>query len=381
MFLRLDYYLGKNYLRLILLYTLLALSLLFLINFMTELSDYDSGNRNYYAIIMVVLLDLPQSFEVFSPIIILLAAFSFLNKYSSNQELTAVRTSGYSSWRILRILVLVSGLCGLLMMLAFTTFAEFSYRHKNIVQLYYGLHGKSNLIWIKQPNPEKKNGYLLLGARLADLKTSQLQEVKILFFNAHHEVYKKYNAKSLFLEDYRWTLYDVHASYYKRIRPSPFAFDDVSTTPLPTDRNTFFPELMMPVQSRLEHVHHELDRVSQPVENMSFWHLRRVIASSQKWDINSRPFVVRYHVLLRIPLFFIVLMLIPYTLLLNNNDRSGKALYLFLESIFIAFCLYFLLEFLRALALNDQLNTVVATWFPLVLASLLSLLCINEMQL
>lgn len=381
---KLDYYLGKNFISIILRYSVMALTLIFVINFMSMLSDLDRSNLEYYTFALLVILSVPRQFELISPLIMLLSSLSFLSKYSENQEITAMRSASYSSWRLLQLIILISVACGGLVTIAFSALSEQCYnseiklKNKNMLNRqnpdsYKMLLRRFEGIWLKQQNPEQRDGYLLINAKDVDVSNAMLYNVQLFFFNRQNEMYKRYQLQNMRFVNNLWLLNEVEITTYA------YHSSHGNTAPMTTQRLRQ-DSMSLHINASMQQLQREIDRAMQPVENVSFLHARRIIRDTSVLGINNRSFVVRYHYLLRMPLFFTVLSLISYAFTMRENYRSGKALYIFLGGIFVGFCLYFILELLNALIAAEKIGIFHGIWYPLLIILLVTLLIISEQQ-
>lgn len=377
---KLDLYLAKHFLLTLFHYTLIAIILIFIINFMGTIGEYDRNSINYLEMALLVAYSVPQSLESISPLIIMLASISFLNIHMENHEITAMKSAGYASWHFLRLFMLLSFSIGWVVAIGLSSVSEWCYtgelrlKNKNRPATATFYHTDSiqrhrEGLWLRQPNPEHADGYILVNATGADLPSATLTGVQLFFLNAQHKLYKRYQATSMRFINHLWLLQQVDVTLYLTTQDTPII-----------NKRFTREQVSLRTSAIMKQLRREIDRAMQPVDNVSLLHARRIIRDTSVLGTNNHSFIIRYHYLLRLPIFFVVLTLIGYCFALSENQRSGKALYVFLGGIFTGFCLYFLLEVLCALILAGKISILNGIWIPLIISLLLTLFVISEKQ-
>ncbi len=87
----------------------LLLPLFTTFNLINELDDVSPGGYRWTQAVMVALMTLPRTLIDLGPFIALLGGIVGLGQMSKNSELTAIRTTGFSIFRIAMV-VLVAGI-------------------------------------------------------------------------------------------------------------------------------------------------------------------------------------------------------------------------------------------------------------------------------
>lgn len=87
----------------------LLLPLFTTFNLINELDDVSPGGYRWTQAVLVVLMTLPRTLVELSPFIALLGGIVGLGQLSKNSELTAIRSTGFSIFRI-ALVALVAGI-------------------------------------------------------------------------------------------------------------------------------------------------------------------------------------------------------------------------------------------------------------------------------
>ncbi|WP_445621867.1 LPS export ABC transporter permease LptG [Kushneria sp. Sum13] len=100
MFNRLDRYIARNVLMGMLIVHLIILGLDFTISFINDLGDTE-GNYGTLQVLMYGVIRLPWRFYQYAPVSVLIGSLVGLGAMASSNELTVMRSAGFSLWRIL----------------------------------------------------------------------------------------------------------------------------------------------------------------------------------------------------------------------------------------------------------------------------------------
>ena len=182
----------------------LLLPLFTTFNLINELDDVNPGGYRWTQAVMVVLMTLPRTFIDLGPFIALIGSIVGLGQLSKSGELTAIRTTGYSIFRI----ALVTLCAGLMLTVALGVIDEWvaSPMQQRALQIKtrYTRHDMAgNILWARRGN------------EFVTVKSLNEQRqpvgIELFYYRADHSLQRYIYAKTATISDNgTWQLEDVN---------------------------------------------------------------------------------------------------------------------------------------------------------------------------
>ena len=182
----------------------LLLPLFTTFNLINELDDVNPGGYRWTQAVMVVLMTLPRTFIDLGPFIALIGGIVGLGLLSKSGELTAIRTTGYSIFRI----AMVTLCAGLMLTVALGVIDEWvaspmQQRALQIKTLYTRHDMAGNILWARRGN------------EFVTVKSLNEQRqpvgIELFYYRADHSLQRYIYAKTATISDNgTWQLEDVN---------------------------------------------------------------------------------------------------------------------------------------------------------------------------
>ena len=182
----------------------LLLPLFTTFNLINELDDVNPGGYRWTQAVMVVLMTLPRTFIDLGPFIALIGSIVGLGQLSKSGELTAIRTTGYSIFRI----AIVTLCAGLMLTVALGVIDEWvaSPMQQRALQIKtrYTRHDMAgNILWARRGN------------EFVTVKSLNEQRqpvgIELFYYRADHSLQRYIYAKTATISDNgTWQLEDVN---------------------------------------------------------------------------------------------------------------------------------------------------------------------------
>tara|TARA_Y100000992_G_C21270183_1_gene496263 strand:+ start:1785 stop:2858 length:1074 start_codon:yes stop_codon:yes gene_type:complete len=207
---------------------LIMISLVFILNLLSELEFFKELNVEIYFPLFLALLNSPATiFEMF-PFVFLITTQLFFIKLFSNNEIEVFKYSGLKNSKILITISIISILVGILIT---TIFYNFSSNFKNLyleLKSKYTTDGKylavitNNGLWIKD---EIDNKILIINS--SEIKENFLINNFITEFDENYSVLRNYRSEKIDINSKEWIIYD--AKIYKKNNYETKEFLKIST--------------------------------------------------------------------------------------------------------------------------------------------------------
>lgn len=210
---------------------IVLMSVVFIMSFLGELKDMGQGDYGFIQAVVYVLMRLPNDFYQYASILILLGSIIGLNVLSSHRELTVMRAAGFSTYQIIRSVLMAA----FAMVLLISFLGEFVGPH---------FSAKAE---IRKENAQNAGQAVITSAGVwfhvdnnfihVDhiLDRQKLQGVTRYQFDDQHRLLASYYAKSMVNQGKGWVMQDVVMTRFSDNRTQSSA---VSNMPLNLVLNT-----------------------------------------------------------------------------------------------------------------------------------------------
>ncbi len=308
----------------------------------------------------LTIMRLPALTQVFLPFVFLLGAIWMFNQLNKRSEVSVMRSSGLSVWRLLGPAALIAALTGLLvitvidplsarmMSYADALMSEKQGDESSLVKIF------DDGIWLRQRDAEMQ---LILNAQSFDSENASLQDVTVWRFGPESVFYERIDADEAFLSRRTIELHDV--------RLKSIAEQNQRTSPIYA-----IPTALAPEDFR--------ERVAPP-ETMSLWELPRFILLADAAGLPTTRYNMRFHDLSSTPLKLLAMVLIAAAFSLRPM-RMGGGLRLLGLTIIAGFLLYILSEVSTALGESGVVPVAFAAWTPAIVASLAAITMLLHLE-
>jgi len=361
-------YLVANYLKnfLSILFGLLIIIYLFdTVELLRRASKAD--DLSFILILQMGLLKLPEVGQILFPFAILFSAIFTFWHLSRRQELTVVRSAGFSVWQFLGPIIFTSIVIGALNITVInpvgaaflSKFERLENEHLSHKKNYVTLLKEG--LWLRQTYDDSDLGEqdnVILHAQKIELPDWKLSGVMVLFFDNQDQMVRRIDSKIASLEDGHWAFHDV----LSHDLTTGLETTDIPYVQLPTDLTT-----------------QDLEESFSSPETVSFWALPKFIRIMNETGFDTTQLRIHFHTLLAQPFMFAAMILLAATVSLRVQ-RMQKTLPLISLGIAAGFIVFFLSSFLQALGASQQIPVILAAWAPSIITGLFGLAVILNLE-
>lgn len=327
-------------------------------------------------ILQMGLLKLPEVGQTLFPFGVLFSAMFTFWQLTRRYELIVVRASGFSVWQFITPIIAVGILFGALQMTVINPIgAVFISKFEDMERNY--LSRQENQIavfkeglWLKQnimienetgtapdgtPPPLIK-GYIIVHASKVKQPEWVLNNVIVLYFTDNNDFLQRVDAESAHLQENHWALRS--ATIHKQ-----------NSAPVKA------PRYSVPTTLTAQ----EIEESFSSPESMSFWKLPAYIRTLETTGFDATRLKVFYQSLLAQPLMFCAMILLAAAVSMRP-PRSKGTFAVIATGVFIGFIIFFISSFLQALGSTQQIPVILAAWAPALIAFLLGMTAIMNLE-
>ena len=320
---------------------LIAFSLIFILNLLTELDFFKDINVSNYLPIYLSLLNSPSLiFEMF-PFIFLIATQLFFHDLNNNNQINTFKYSGLKNSKIIIIINLLTLFFGVIII-------TFYYNISSTLKSFY-LELKSpyttdnkylavvtnNGLWIKDVVEDK-----ILMVNASKIQDNYIVNVYISEFNKDFEILRNIKSKKIDIKNKKWLIYD--AEIYKQ----NFKVDQDK---IELDTN-FDYEIIQNLFSNLS--------------SLSIFELIEMRNNYIKLNYSINDLNLHLLNLFLYPFYLVLMSLISSIIMLNSKDLKNKYLKI-IFGLFASVTIYYLYNYFYVLGLTEKINIILSILLPL----------------
>ena len=349
-------FLVSTYIRSFLYVVLIIFSLVFIINFLTELDFFKNIDVSVLFTIYLSLLNSPSMiFEIF-PFIFLISTQLFYIKLFHNNEIQVFKYSGLKNSKILIIISLVSLLLGL-----------------GIISLFYNT--SSNL---KNFYLEIKSNYTTDGKYLAVINKNGLwirdvMDEKIYIVNAS-AVEENYLIDSFITE------FDTEYTVIRNIKSRKI---DISSNQWIISKPEIFTQNVSEKKDEIiiksNFNYKRIQSLFSNLSSLSFLELFELKKNYELLNYSTTDINVQIHKLISYPLYLILMTIFSGIIMLNSKKYKSNTLKIS-AGLFVCVVIYYLNNIFNVLGATEKINYIVAVWIPLLFLVFAILILIHKIN-
>ena len=320
---------------------LIAFSLIFILNLLTELDFFKDINVSNYLPIYLSLLNSPSLiFEMF-PFIFLIATQLFFHDLNNNNQINTLKYSGLKNSKILIIINILTLFFGVIIITFFynisSTLKSFYLELKSpyTTDNKYLAVVTNNGLWIKDVVEDK-----ILMVNASKIQDNYIVNVYISEFNKDFEILRNIKSKKIDIKNKKWLIYD--AEIYKQ----NFKVDQDQ---IELDTN-FDYEIIQNLFSNLS--------------SLSIFELIEMRNNYIKLNYSINDLNLHLLNLFLYPFYLVLMTLISSIIMLNSKDLKNKYLKI-IFGLFASVTIYYLYNYFYVLGLTEKINIILSILLPL----------------
>ena len=351
-------YLIKSLLKYIFLISGIFLILSFLLNIIEEIRFFKNLDLGISYSFLLTFLNVPSIvYEIF-PFIFLISTQMFFVNLFEKEELIVLKKHGLDNLVLIKILIITSLVCGILIVSVFYTFSAqmkhsyLSFKNKFTNDNKYLAVVNENGLWIKD---EVDNSINIINAEIFENDT--LKNLIITQMDKDFNIIKTIIAKSANIQRNTWKIKNVEVHETEKSKEN---YDQILF------KTNFNKEKLNSIFSNLTSLtFFELLSMSKDYDQLGYSTL----------EINSH-----LHKLYSFPIYLMIMSLVGGILMLNIKYNKSKVVNITI-GIILSVIIYYLNYFINLLGTNEKIPIILSIWLPhliLFLFCLTFLIRINE---
>jgi len=350
-------FLVHTYIRSFLYVVLIIFSLVFIINFLTELDFFKNIDVSVLFTIYLSLLNSPSMiFEIF-PFIFLISTQLFYIKLFHNNEIQVFKYSGLKNSKILIIISLVSLLLGL-----------------GIISLFYNTSSNLKNFYLEIKSNYTTDGKYLAVINKNGLWIRDIMDKKIYIINAS-EIEENYLIDSFITE------FDTEYTVIRNIKSRKIDISSnqwIVSNPEIFTQNVSEKKKEIIIKSNFNYK--RIQSLFSNLSSLSFLELFELKKNYELLNYSTTDINVQIHKLISYPLYLILMTIFSGIIMLNSKKYKSSTLKIS-AGLFACVIIYYLNNLFNVLGTTERINHIVAVWIPLlflVFAILILVRKINE---
>ena len=349
-------YIITNFLKSFFYVFLIMLSLIFILNILTELEYFRNINVVSYFPIYISFLNTPSLiFEMFPFIFLISTQVFFINLFNNNQ-IEIFKYSGLKNSKILFVIASFSFFLGIIII---TIFYNFSSNLKNIylvLKSNYSSDDKylavitKNGLWIKDKIDGKIN---MINA--SKIKDEFLLDVFVTQFDNNHKIIRNIRAKKINVESNNWVAYDAKV------------FEgNISNT-----------EINLVIRSNFDY-----QRIQNLFSNLSSLSILELFELRKNYNSLNYSTTEIDLQLLRVSSypFYMMLMTIFSAIIMFNTKHFKSSTLKISIGLFASVIIYYVNNFFNVMGKTEKLSLTISIWLPILILLLINFILIQKIN-
>ncbi len=349
-------FLTKIFFKSLLYVLVVAISLLFILNYLGELDYFQKIEIDTHFTLFLALLNSPAMLFDMSPFVILITSQIFFIKLFNNNELATFKYSGLKNSEIIRILIFLSLITGII---TSTIFYYFSSNFKNLyleLKSPFSNDGKylavvtQNGLWIRDKVDGKT---LVINSTLID--KNYLIGNFITEFDNNYNVIKNIKSNKIDVSENTWKIFD--AKVYEKNNYTTYKIFSLDTN-------------------------FNLKKINSLYSNLSSLNLFELLDLRKNYKkLNYSIIDVDLQILklISLPIFLILMCLFSAILMLRVKHLSNTTLQITI-GLFFSVIIYYFNNFFYVLGSTEKIEVYMAIFAPLVILSFVNFLMLNKIN-
>ena len=351
-------YLIKSLLKNIFLISCLFLILSFLLNILEEIKFFKNLDLGISYSFLLTFLNVPSILYEIFPFIFLISTQMFFVNLFEKEELIVLKKHGVDNLVLIKILIITSLVCGILIGSLFYTISAqmkhsyLSFKNKFTDDKKYLAVVNENGLWIKD---EVDNSINIINAEIFENDT--LKKLIITQMDKDFNIVKTIIGKSANIQKNTWKIKNVEVH---EIEKSKVSHDQILF------KTNFNKE--------------KLNNIFSNLTSLTFFELLSMSKDYNQLGYSTLEINSHLHKLYSFPIYLMIMSLVGGILMLNIKYNKSKIVNITI-GIILSVIIYYLNYFINLLGTNEKLPIIISIWLPhliLFLFCLTFLIRINE---
>ena len=334
----------------------IMISLVFVLNLLTELDFFKELEIEIYLPLFLSLLNSPAMiFEMF-PFIFLIATQLFFIKLFNNNEIEVFKYSGLKNSKILLVLSVLSIAAGLLITILFYNLSSNLKNFYLELKSQYTTDGKylavitKNGLWIK----DEIDGKILV-INSSKIEENFLKDNFITEFDKNYNVLRNIKSEKIDITSKNWLIYNVRVY----------------------NKNTYKIENSLSLETNFDYK--KIKTLYSNLSSLSLFQLYELRENYIRLNYSITEVNLQLLKLVSYPLFLLLITIFSSLIMLNIKQINGTAFKISL-GLFFSVIIYYLNNFFFVLGSTEKIPLIFSVFIPLSILTLLNVLMINNVN-
>ena len=336
--------------------TIITMSLVFILNLLTELDFFKEINTETHFLLFLSILNSPSMIYEIFPFILLITTQLFFIKLFNNNEIEVFKYSGLKNSKILLIISVTSLLTGLIIT---TIFYNFSANLKNFyleLKSPFTSDGKylavitKNGLWIKDE----------IGGKILIINASKIEENFLINsfiseFDKEFTIQKNYKSNKIDISDKKWIIFD--AKVY--------------------EKNNYRKEKIVNLQTNFDYK--KIQSLYSNLSSLSIYDLYEMRKNYIRLNYSVTEVNLQILKIITYPIYLLMIVILSALIMLNIKQIKGNTFKITI-GLFASVIIYYLNNFFYVLGSTEKINLLISVSSTLILLALTNLLMINKIN-
>ena len=336
--------------------TIITMSLVFILNLLTELDFFKEINTETHFLLFLSILNSPSMIYEIFPFILLITTQLFFIKLFNNNEIEVFKYSGLKNSKILLIISVTSLLTGLIIT---TIFYNFSSNLKNFyleLKSPFTSDGKylavitKNGLWIK----DEIGGKILI-INASKIEKNFLINSFISEFDKEFTIQKNYKSNKIDISDKNWIIFD--AKIY--------------------EKNNYRKEKIVNLQTNFDYK--KIQSLYSNLSSLSIYDLYEMRKNYIRLNYSVTEVNLQILKIITYPIYLLMIVIFTALIMFNIKRIKGNTFKITI-GLFASVIIYYLNNFFYVLGSTEKINLLISVSSTLILLALTNLLMINKIN-
>ena len=334
----------------------IMLSLVFILNILSEIDFFKNLPVEKYYPIYIALLNSPSLiFEMFPYIILITTQLFFINLFNNN-EIQIFKYSGLKNINILAIIGFITFLLSIFIIFFYYSFSSTFKKYYLEIKNQYSNDGKylavitNNGLWIKDIVGDKIN-------IINSLKIDEnfLQETFITQFDEDFNILRNISSDKIDIKDKLWKIYNAE----------------------------IFENNLVSKNNELEILtnfdYDQIQNLFSDLSSLSLLELFNLKNNYLKLNYSTTEIDVQINKVISYPLYLTIMTILASIIMLNTKAFKSSAVKITF-GLFLSVVIYYFNNFFNVLGNTEKINLIYSVWLPLLFLTFINLIMINKIN-
>lgn len=349
-------FLSFSFLRSFILVFIVMLSLVLILNILSEIDFFKELPVKKYFPIYIALLNSPSLiFEMFPYIFLITTQLFFINLFNNN-EIQIFKYSGLKNINILKIISLITILLSIFIIIIYYSFSSNLKKYYLEIKNKYSSDGKylavitNNGLWIKDLVDNKVsiiNSLKIDGNYLLDTFITQ--------FDQDFNVVRNISSDKINIENKLWKIYNAEIF----------------------ENNTISKNNEIQILTNFDY--NQIQNLFSDLSSLSLFELFNLRRNYLKLNYSTTEIDVQLNKIFSYPLYLTMMTILASIIMLNTRSFKSSTVKITF-GLFLSVVIYYLNNFFNVLGNTEKIHIFYSVWSPLIILTFLNIIMVNKIN-